>query len=210
LAQRARDLHAPELLANPYIYAVGVAASVDRPGEASVLIVVNSGQEPTPLPSTIEGVGTRIVAMNVPAPHGILEFEAASRIVPAQDTFAVNALDKTEMDRAKLVHAAHVDELMKQPGVQGVGITSSADAPGEAALMIYLIRGAKHDAIPAVIDGVRTRVRETSRFTAGRREQEPEQGCRVPVEKTTNKNQDPQGAETPSPFPAAEAEEGKP
>ena len=181
LAQRARDLHAPELLANPYIYAVGVAPSVDRPGEAAVLIVVNPGQEATPLPATIEGVGTRIVAMEGAAPHGIIEYEAALRIVPAQDTFGVGALDKTELERAKAVHAAHVDELMKQPGVQGVGITSSADAPGEAALMIYLIRWENHNAIPAVIDGVRTRVRETSRFTAGRRGQEPERGCRVPA-----------------------------
>ena len=181
LAQRARDLHAPELLANPYINAVGVAASVDRPGEAAVLIVVNPGREAIPLPATIEGVATRIVAMEGATPHGILEFDAASRIVPAQDAFAVSALENTEVTRAKGVHAAHVDELMKQPGVQGVGITSSADAPGEAALMIYLIRGENHNAIPAVIDGVRTRVRETSRFTAGRRGQEPQQGCRVPA-----------------------------
>ena len=181
LAQRARDLHAPELLANPYINAVGVAASVDRPGEATVLIVVNPGREPTALPATIEGVVTRIVAMEGAAPHGILDYEAALRVVPAQDVLAVNALEKTEVERAKMVHAAHVDELMRQAGVQGVGITSSADAPGEAALMIYLIRGEKHNAIPAVIDGVRTRVRETSRFTAGRRGEEPEQGCRVPA-----------------------------
>lgn len=184
LAQRARDLHAPELLANPYINAVGVSASVDRPGDAAVLIVVNPGREATPLPATIEGVGTRIVAMAEPSPHGIIEYEAASRILPAQDVLGVNALDKTEVERAKAVHAAHVDELMKQPGVQGVGITSSTDAPGEAALMIYLIRGEKHNAIPAVIDSVRTRVRETSRFTAGHRGQEPEQACRVPTEKT--------------------------
>jgi hypothetical protein len=179
MAQRARDLHAPELLANPYINAVGVAASVDRPGEAAVLIVVNPEREPTPLPATIEGVGTRIVAMEGVSPDGILEFEASSRIVPVQDLFAVGSLEITEVERAKTIHAAHVDELMKQPGVQGVGITSSADAPGEAALMIYLIRGEKHNLIPAVIDGVRTRVRETSRFTAGRRGQEPEQGCSV-------------------------------
>jgi len=181
LAQRARDLYAPELLANPYIYAVGVASSMDRPGEAAVLLVVNPGQEPTPLPATIEGVATRIVAMAGAAPHGILEYEAATRIVPAQDEFAVSTLEPAEVERAKLVHAAHADEWMKQPGVQGVGITSSADAPGEAALMLYLIRGEKHNAIPAVIDGLRTRVRETSRFTAGRRGQEPEQGCRVPA-----------------------------
>src|SRR5579859_6979644 len=181
LAQRAIDLHAPELLANPYISALGVAASVDRPGDAAVLMVVNPRQDPTPLPMTIEGVGTRIVAMENPAPHGILEFEAASRIVPTQDAFTVSALGKTELERAKAIHAAHAEEFMKEPGVQGVGITSSADAPGEAALMIYLIRGEKHNAIPAVIDGLRTRVRETSRFTAGRRGQEPEQGCRVPA-----------------------------
>jgi hypothetical protein len=181
LAQRARDLHSPELLANPYINAVGVAASVDRPGEAAVLIVVNPGREVTPLPSTIEGVATRIVAMGEPTPHGILEFEAATRIVPEPDSFAVSALDKAEVERARTVHAAHVNELMKEPGVQGVGITSSADAAGEAALMIYLIRGEKHNAIPAVIDGVRTRVRETSRITAGRRGLEPQQGCKVPV-----------------------------
>lgn len=180
-AQRARDLHAPELLANPYISAVGVAASVDRPGEAAVLIVVNAGQEATALPTTIEGVGTRIVRMAGTAAHGMLENEAAMRIAPVQDFFAVNAVSPAELERAGAVHAAHVAELLKQPGVQGVGITSSADEPRESALMIFLIRGEKHNAIPAEIDGLRTRVRETSRFTAGRRGGEPAQGCRVPV-----------------------------
>jgi hypothetical protein len=187
LAQRARDLHAPELLASPYIQAVGVAASMDRPGEAAVLLVVNPGQEPMPLPATIEGVGTRIVALAGTAPRGILEFEAASRMLPAQDAFAVNALEPGELEHAKAVHAAHADEWMKQPGVQGVGITSSADSPGEAALMIYLIRGTKHNTIPAVIDGLRTRARETSRFTAGRRGQEPEQGCKIGTEKAATR-----------------------
>ena len=186
-AQRMRDLHAPELLANPYIYAVGVAPSVDRPGEAAVLLVVDAGQEPTPLPATIEAVGTRIVARNAAAPRGMLRDEDALRLAPAQDLFAVNALAKAELERAKAVHAAHADELMKYPGVQGVGITSSADSPGEAALMIYLIRGEKHATIPAVIDGLRTRVRETSRFTAGRHEEEAMPGCKVPAEKLETK-----------------------
>lgn len=178
-AQRARDLHAPELLANPYISAVGVAASVDRPGEAAVLIVVNPGQEPTPLPATIEGVGTRIVKMSGAAPHGMLEYEAGQRVAPVSDVFAVNALTEAEVERARLVHAAHVSELMKQPGVQGVGITSSADAQGEAALMVYLVSGEQHNAIPAVIDGLRTRVRTTGRFTAGQRGLQQTEGCRV-------------------------------
>lgn len=178
-AQRARDLHAPELLANPYIRAVGVAASADRPGEAAVLIAVNAGQEATLLPTTIEGVGTRIVTIEGAGAHGMLENEAAMRLIPMKDAFAVNSVSQAEMERAKTVHAAHVAELLKQPGVQGVGITSSADAPAEAALMIFLIRGERHNAIPVEIDGLRTRVRQTGRFTAGRRGAEPEEGCRV-------------------------------
>jgi len=133
-------------------------------------------------------VATRIVAMAGAAPRGILEFEEASRTLPVQDAFAVNALAPAELDRAKAVHATHANEWMMQPGVQGVGITSSVDAPGEAALMIYLVRGEKHNAVPAVIDGLRTRVRETSRFTAGRRGQEPEQGCKIPAEKSATFN----------------------
>ena len=183
-AQRARDLHAPELLTNPYVSAVGVAPSVDRPGEAAVLIVVNPEQAATPMPATLEGVGTRIVARRGATARGMLEYEESAQIAPAQDVFAVQTLSQVELEHAKAVHAAHVKKLMKQPGVQGVGLTSSFDAPGEAALMIYLIRGEKHIEVPAVIDGLRTRIRETSRFTAGRRGEEPLQGCKVPPQQT--------------------------
>ena len=67
-------------------------------------------------------------------------------------------------------------------GVQGVGVTSSMDSPGEAALMIFVIRGVTHAPIPPVIDGLRTRVRESSRFRAGYRGYEPRgAACRVPA-----------------------------
>ena len=179
-AQRARDLHAPELFANPYIQAIGVGASIDHPGEAAVVLVVNPGQIPTPLPDELEGVATRIVPASSEGPHGIFEMETTARIAPVVDAFAVNNLSKSEFLRAKSVHTAHVNDLMKQPGVQGVGITSSADAPGEAALMIFVVRGIPRSPIPAVIDGLRTRVRESNRFTAGQREAETIGGCKVP------------------------------
>ena len=79
------------------------------------------------------------------------------------------------------MHAAHVDEQMQQLGVQGVGITSSVDAPGEAALMIFVVRGEAHSPMPPVIDGLRTRVRESSRFRAGFGDREPRQACRAPA-----------------------------
>jgi hypothetical protein len=178
-AQRARDLHAPELLGNPYIQAIGVGASVDHPGEAAVVLVVNPGQIPTALPDQLEGIATRIVQASGAGPHGVFDMDTAARIAPALDTFAVQSLSHQEMARAKSVHAAHVSELMKQPGVQGVGITSSADAPGEAALMIFVVRGAARNPIPVLIDGLRTRIRESSRFTAGERGMEISSSCKM-------------------------------
>jgi hypothetical protein len=92
------------------------------------------------------------------------------------------------MARAKVVQAAHQVELLKQPGVQGVGITSSVDSPGEAALLIYLTRGVEHGAIPQVIDNLRTRVREGDRFRADYGGAHPKRGCSVPAAKATAKS----------------------
>lgn len=184
-AQNARDLHAPELLANPYVQAIGVGPSIDHPGEPAVLLVVNSGQIPTALPDELEGIATRIVPGGSTGPHGIFDRETAARIAPVADAFAVSAISKEEFSRAKAVHTANVNQLMKQPGIQGVGITSSADAPGEAALMIFVVRGVPRNPIPSMIDGLRTRVRESSRFTAGQRGTETVSGCQVPPAKPT-------------------------
>ena len=178
-AERARDVHAPELLANPYIQAVGVGESIDHPGEPAVILMVNPGQIPTALPDELDGVLTRIVEAGKVAPHGVFEMETAKRVAPVADTLAVQAISPAEVSRAKVVEAANVSDLMKQPGVQGVGITSSADAPGEAALMMFVVRGVPRNPIPVTIDGLRTRVRESSRFTAGQRENEVITGCKM-------------------------------
>jgi hypothetical protein len=66
---------------------------------------------------------------------------------------------------------------MKWSGVLGVGVGSSADAPGEAALVIFLLKGAAHQQIPAIIDGLRTRIRETEPFRAGLGQIPPQRGC---------------------------------
>jgi len=183
-AQRARDLHTPELLANPYVQAVGVGSSIDHPGEPAVILVVNPAQIPSALPAELEGVATRIVQGGSVAPHGIFEMEIGRRIAPVVDLYAVNSISKEELQRAMTVHTARVSELMQLSGVQGVGITSSADAPGEAALMIFVIRGVPRNPIPVAIDGLRTRVRESTRFTAGQRGNEAVSGCKVPSVQT--------------------------
>jgi hypothetical protein len=187
-AQHVRDMHAPELLANPYIQAIGVGASIDHPGEAALVLVVDPGQIPTAIPDELDGVATRIVQGTSAGPHGVFDMAIATRVAPVLDTFAVGKISKAELIRAQAVHAAYVNSLMKQPGIQGVGITSSANAPGEAALMIFAIRGVPRNNVPVLIDGLRTRIRESSRFTSGRRENEPvlSSGCRAPQGKAAS------------------------
>lgn len=179
-AEAARDHHANELLANPYVRAVGIGASLDRPGEPAVLLLVDPSQPRVELPAVLDGVRTRIVQAEANAPRGVLEESESAPLAANGDTFFVSSISEVLMTRAKAVHAAHVEEWMRKSGVQGFGITSSADAPGEAALMIFLIRGVPHDPIPQVIDGIRTRVRESSRFRAGVDGTSPQKACFVP------------------------------
>ena len=177
----ARDAHARELLAYPEVQAVGVGASHDNPAETAILLFVNKGQPRSILPADVDGIRTRIVEGELFSERGVLSPEQSATLEQsAAPPQLVYSISEAEVARAKIVHAAHVDELMNMEGVQGVGITSSMDSPGEAALMIFLIRGVAHPAIPPVIDGLRTRIRESTRFRAGLSGQPQQQGCSTP------------------------------
>jgi hypothetical protein len=184
-AAAVRDAHAPELLAHPEVQAVGVGASLDHPREPAILFFVTAGQPRTNIPVQVDGVRTRIVENPLFARRGMLSAAESAQLqqaVPAGPE--VYPISETELVRAKAVHAARANDQMSQPGVQGVGITSSLDAPGEAALMILLVRGVAHNPIPPVIDGLRTRVRESSRFTAGAGDAHSKAACAVPATQT--------------------------
>jgi len=184
-AAAVRDAHAPELLAHPEVQAVGVGASLDHPREPAILFFVTAGQPRTNIPAQVDGVRTRIVENPLFARRGMLSAAESAQLqqaVPAGPE--VYPISEAELARAKSVHAARANDQMSQPGVQGVGITSSLDAPGEAALMILLVRGVAHNPIPPVIDGLRTRVRESSRFTAGAGDAHSKAACAVPATQT--------------------------
>src|SRR6266851_4721694 len=184
-AAAVRDAHAPELLAHPEVQAVGVGASRDNPREAAILFFVTAGQPRTNIPAQVDGVRTRIVEGSLFARRGALSAEESAQI--EESTAAapeVYPISEAELTRAKPVHAARAQEQMSQPGVQGVGISSSLDAPGEAALMIFLVRRAAHNPIPPVIDGLRTRVRESSRFRAGAGDASSRGACTIPASTT--------------------------
>jgi hypothetical protein len=182
-AVAARDAHYPELLSHPEVQAVGVGASYDAPGKAAVLLFVRPGQtRQTALPATVDGVRTRIVEGPLFAKSGAVStVESAELERSAAPPQLVYAVASEEIERAKAVEAAHLDGWMSKAGVQGVGVGSSADAPGEPALVIFVVRGEAREPIPPVIDGLRTRVREGSRFRAGFGDREPHGACRTPV-----------------------------
>lgn len=183
-ALAARDAHAPELLAHPEVQAVGVGASYDHPAEPAILFFVARGQPRSHLPAEVDGIRTRIIEGDLFPARGTLSAEDSAALEQAAaPPELVYAISEAEVARAQAVHAAHVNELMKQPGVQGVGIGSSVDAPGEAALVIFLIQGVAHDPIPATMDGMRTRTRETGRFRTGFGQIPPRRGCSLPAAK---------------------------
>jgi hypothetical protein len=181
-----RDAHAPELLAHPEVQAVGVGGSYDNPNEPAILFFVTSGQPRTNIPQQVEGIRTRIIEGDLFPSRGALTVaESAAMEKSVSVPQMVYAISDSEFSRARVVHSARLEEWMKQSGVQGVGIGSSVDAPGEAALVLFLIRGAPHDPIPPVVDGLRTRIRESSRFRAGFGDAQPQRGCSLPAARKT-------------------------
>lgn len=187
-ATATRDLHAPELMKYPEVQSVGVGPSYDNPQEPAIVFFVTQGEPHTNLPAQVDGVRTRIVEGKLFSKRGAVSAEesaTAEKSAPAPQL--VYSVSDAEIARAKVVHTAHVARLRKQPGIQGVGIGSSIDSPGEAALMIFTIRGVPHDPIPAVIDGLRTRVRESSRFRAGTTGPQVQRACKVAPAKAATK-----------------------
>jgi len=136
---------AAQLMQDASIKSVTVGASADNPNEGALLIQVSGSTIPR-VPPSIDGVRTRLV------------FDAG-----ANPHFSIGA---QEVERATIVKEAHVGSLMGQPGIQGVGVSMSADNPAETAVSIYVVKGMAHAPIPAVIDGVRTRIFEGDRFRA--------------------------------------------
>lgn len=141
-AASARDRHARVLLADPAIRSVKAGASADNPREGAVVVEVK-GTPTVPIPLTLDGVRTRVIYAQAPPP-----------------------LTKAQIDRALAVKQAHNDAVMSSPGIQGIAVGRSDDNPAEPAILIYTITGVPHPPIAQVIDGVRTKVMDGTRFVA--------------------------------------------
>jgi hypothetical protein len=142
---RIRDRHASQLMASePAIRSTDVGASTDSPGEGALVIKMASLPK-TRIAPVIEGVRTKV------------EFS---------DGVEVPMLTIQKVNEATAVKQARVNELMGEHGIQGVGVGRSDDNPTETAIVVFTIKGEPHPPIPALIDGIRTRVVDSERFRA--------------------------------------------
>ena len=156
-----KEAHAAELMRDPAIAGVGVGISADNPKEAALVIYV-TGATIQRIPPQIEGVRTKVI---FGTPFTARPLEAAAP-APAQAATQAITLNLDDINRAAAVKEAHVDDLMQQEGIQGVGVGRSEDNPSEPALVVYIETGKLRSPIPAEMDGVRTKIIEGDRFRA--------------------------------------------
>lgn len=144
-AINARDRNTQAMMSGESaIRSIEAGASADGPGESALVIEV-SGAPSKPIPAVVDGVRTRVVyAQGVAAPS-----------ITIQD-----------VNRTAAIKQANERSVMAQKGIQGIGVGRSDDNPGETAIVIYTIKGEAHPPIPAVMDGVRTKIVEGDRFRA--------------------------------------------
>ncbi len=63
-AQQVQHSYAAQLMADPAVFGVGVTQSRDNPGEAALLVLVDSSRAPRSTPAVIGGLRTRYVSMH--------------------------------------------------------------------------------------------------------------------------------------------------
>jgi hypothetical protein len=164
--QAAAAGYSTQIMNTPGVSAYGGGGSLDAPNEPAVLIFVAPGASHAGIPTTIDGVRTRLIESNSASARGPLNTQQSAQLASQSEQTQTVEIPGAAIEKTKSVKEQHVTELMSDPTVVGVGVSASLDSPGDPALMIYVLKGKAHQAIPASIDGVRTRIKETSPFRA--------------------------------------------
>src|SRR5271156_1262336 len=165
-AQTAATSNGTQILNTPGVSAYGQGGSLDAPQEPAVMIFVAPGASHDGIPATIDGVRTRLIESNSPTAHGPLTPQQTAQLATQSAQEQTVTISDAAIAQTKSIKEQHAADLMSDPAIIGVGVSASLDGPGDPALMIYVLKGKAHGAIPATIDGVRTRIKETGPFRA--------------------------------------------
>ncbi|MFZ3246310.1 MAG: hypothetical protein WA185_14660 [Candidatus Acidiferrales bacterium] len=166
-AEAAKNQNAPQLMSDPAVLAVGVAGSLDRTDRAAVVLFLRKG-EPLAhaIPHNVAGVPTRVVAVVSLPQTGVLDQQSTAAFIKTAGAPAPANPTPQQLAAAKTAKEKYSPSLMKQPGILGVGVTSSLDNPSEAAILVFVQTGKPHNPIPLELDGIRVRVKSTDQFRA--------------------------------------------
>jgi len=169
----------PTAFTASYVGQLGIIdANFSAPGDEGSLLVTTdlarpvgmlfAGNGTLTLATPIQAVMTEFSAPIRSGPIGAAIVGGADHLVSCQPT-AINssvtpllamsvsaALSIAEQSSAESVRAVFGTQLLVNPAVTSITVGTSDDAPGEAALIVHV--SAPGSAIPAEIDGVRTRV----------------------------------------------------
>jgi len=168
-AQRGQEAaagYSTQIMNTPGVSAYGGGGSLDAPNEPAVLMFVAPGASHAGIPLTIDGVRTRLIESYSGSAGGALSTQQSAQLASRSEQAQSVEVSDSAIAQTKSIKEQHATELMSDPAVVGVGVSASLDSPGDPALMVYVLKGKAHQAIPASIDGVRTRIKETSPFRA--------------------------------------------
>jgi hypothetical protein len=164
-------------------------------GDSGSLIVTQSGKHPTALlfagsSSTTIGNPVSDVLSQVSSSLGkSVSFVGSSNPGNVSCPAGAGTSPSTQgagpsqvgLDRAGAAKEAHLQELMADPAVMGVGVGSSDSDPSVAVVNIYVETGRAHGRIPPQLDGVQTQVIQTDliRAYAWNEPTRTESSCRI-------------------------------
>jgi hypothetical protein len=166
-AEAVKNENATVLMSDPAVLAVGVAGSLDRPDHAAIVLFLRKGQQLVrAIPASVSGFPTRVVSVDSLPQSGAISQQSTAAFIKSAGAQSPARPTQQALAAAKAVKEKYASSLMKQPGILGVGVTSSFDNPSDAAILIFVQTGKTHNPIPLELDGVRVRVQSTDRFRA--------------------------------------------
>ncbi|MGB8836218.1 MAG: hypothetical protein WCC67_05715, partial [Candidatus Acidiferrales bacterium] len=165
-AMTVANRNAAQIVNTQGVSAYGAAMSLDSPKEPAILIFTSTGASHADIPAEINGVRTRIIETNDPSVRGAVSAQQSAQLAAQSAQSQVAQLPAAVVQSALSIKQKHVAELMSDSAVQGVGVGASLDSPGEAALVVYVMKNKSYNAIPVTIEGIRTRIKETTGFHA--------------------------------------------
>jgi hypothetical protein len=167
-AESVKNQNAAQLMSeHPAVLGVGVARSLDRTDRAAIVLFVRKGQLLVrPIPPDVSGVPTRVITVDSLPQSGALTQQSTASFIKTAGAQAPANPSPQAFAAAKTVKEKYSPSLMKQPGILGVGVTSSLDNPSDAAILVFVEAGKSHNPIPLQLDGVRVRVKSTDKFRA--------------------------------------------